>query len=58
MKPEYSAIKEKLFCVLSVISLFTAEYKTYRKVIWFNAISTILDSYLMPNPIYIYIYIY
>ena len=26
MKPEYSPIKDKMFCVLSVISLFTAIY--------------------------------
>ena len=29
MKPEYSAIKEKIFCVLSVISLFTAKLKKF-----------------------------
>ena len=31
MKPEYSAIKEKMFCILSVISLFTAKKKSSRE---------------------------
>ena len=31
MKPEYSTIKEKMFCVLSVISLFTAKLKTKKQ---------------------------
>ena len=31
MKPKCSAIKEKIFCVLSVIDLFTAKYKPQRE---------------------------
>ena len=31
MKPECSAIKEKMFCILSIISLFTAKYKKRQK---------------------------
>ena len=34
IKPEWTVIKGKMFCVLSVISLFTAKLKKWKNNMW------------------------